>query len=200
VAIALTSPARRDLDAAPGVTHPLGARLVPDEALLEQFRQGEAGAFRALVGRYAGEILSYATRLVGDRTWAEDLTQEVFVKLSTRPPTNPTNGLRPWLYAVAKNQCLDFLKKRERRVEPLVTDAMPCPRPGPEAATENVELRERVTRTLDSLPDEQREAFVLCVLQGLSYEDAASVAGCSVKTLSSRLARARERFRLEVLS
>src|SRR5262245_28547080 len=107
----MTTPARGDAHEAPGVTQPPGARLVPDEILLEQFARGEAAAFRALVGRYAGEILTYATRLVGDRTTAEDLTQEVFVKLSLRAPTALANGLRPWLYTVAKNQCLDFLKR-----------------------------------------------------------------------------------------
>lgn len=198
MALVLTSSARNDSSTAPGALAP-GARLVPDEALLEQFKRGEAPAFRALVGRYAGEILSYTTRLVRDRTWAEDLTQEVFVKLSTRPPATAAHGLRPWLYAVAKNQCLDFLKRRTPRAEPLAPDAVACPRPGPEETTESRELHQRVAKTLDALPEEQRESFVLCVLQGLSYEDAAVVAGCSVKTLSSRLARARERFRAELL-
>ena len=184
MALVLTKPARGEAaKEAPGTKLAPGAPLVPDETLLEQFRRGEPGAFRSLVGRYAGEILSYATRLVGDRAWAEDLTQEVFVKLSQRPPATLANGLRPWLYAVAKNQCLDFLKRRLIAVR----------------ACESIALEERVAKTLGALPEEQREAFVLCVLQGLSYEDAAVVAGCSVKTLSSRLARARERFRIKLL-
>ncbi|MCI0340410.1 MAG: sigma-70 family RNA polymerase sigma factor [Planctomycetales bacterium] len=184
-----------------------------DEALMASFQGGDRGAYRTLVDRHAGEILNYATRLVGDRGWAEDLTQDVFLRLWLKGSTfKAESKLSTWLYRVARNACLDFLKRRKH--EPRLRDPAPGPASsseypalrleaedpagGPERALERAELRGRVEAAIAALPERFRAPFVLCVLQGLSYDEAGAVLGCSVKTVSSRLSRARTRFRKAV--
>ncbi len=184
-----------------------------DEALMAAFQRGDRGAYRTLVDRHAGEILNYVGRLVGDRGWAEDLTQDVFLRLWLKGSTfKAESKLSTWLYRVARNACLDFLKRRKH--EPRLRDPAPGPASsseypalrletadpmgGPERALERAEVKERVEAAIASLPERFRAPFVLCVLQGLSYEEAGAALGCSVKTVSSRLSRARTRFRKAV--
>lgn len=170
---------------------------VPDEALVASFLAGDRNAYRAIVLRYARLLIAYATRLTGDAGTAEDVAQEAFLRLYTKAQELRADRLRPWLYTVARNACLDALRRRRRDPHSLpdAAPSLPGDEPEPSDDLERRELRERVDSALAQLNDDQRNAFILCVLQNLSYEDAARVLGCSVKTLSSRLVRARERFR-----
>jgi RNA polymerase sigma-70 factor (ECF subfamily) len=177
-----------------------------DEQLMVRFQAGDRLAYRLLVERYSRELLAFTARLLGDRIWAEDLTQDVFLRLYQKAHTfRAESKLATWLYRVARNACYDHLKRRKhepRLLPPVGGDgesggvADPAAvEPTPPRRLEQAELRERVEAALAALPPRFREPFVLVVLQGLSYDDAARVAGCSVKTLSSRLSRARTRFR-----
>lgn len=180
-----------------------------DEALMLGVQAGDRAAYHALVERFTGEILSYATRLLRDRTWAEDLTQEVFLRLFQKAYTfRAESKVSTWLYRVARNACFDHLKRRKHEPRPMAPrgtgdpdepgGGLPDPldgQPGPPRQLEQAELKERVTAALATLPERFRAPFVLVVLQGLSYDEAGAILGCSVKTLSSRLSRARDRFR-----
>jgi RNA polymerase sigma-70 factor (ECF subfamily) len=170
-----------------------------DEALMSRVQRGDRGAFHLLVERHARGVLQHVARVVRDRASAEDLAQEAFVRLWTRSDSYRSESrVAAWLHAIARNACLDFLKRRRR--EPALEEASDLAdrSSGPAGRLERDELAARVRAAVASLPDPFREPFELCVLQGLSYEDAARVLGCSVKTLSSRLARARERVRTEL--
>lgn len=188
------------------------AHELTDEALMVRFQGGDRLAYRLLVERYSREITAFTARLLGDRVWAEDLTQDVFLKLYQKGHTfRAESKLSTWLYRVARNACYDFMKRRkhEPRLMPTgghdssarPTAMLPEPvsgQAGPSRRLEQAEVKEHVMAALDALPKRFRDPFVLVVLQGKSYDVAAELVGCSVKTLSSRLSRARNRFRIAI--
>ncbi len=184
-------------------------KTVPDRALVEALQKGDRDAFRELMSRHKGGITSYLYRRVADRYWAEDLAQEVFLRAFRKIGTFKSQArFSTWLYRIAHNLSIDFLKRR--KLEPRLknmgggeTEGAPPFEveafgndPGEEAVRR--ELREKVLETVQGLAKKYRDVFVLCTLQGLSYEEAAEVLDLSVKTVSSRLCRARKRFKARV--
>ena len=177
-----------------------------DETLMVRLMGGQDAAFEALHDRYAGRIHNFIGRFVGDRQWAEDLTQEVFLKLYRNPSAfDPRKRFLTWIFAVARNACIDFLRLKKLPVLPMspgedgersVLEPEAGARHDPVERAASTELDERVQQVVNTLSPKLREVFVLCAVQGLSYEDAAEIIGCPVKTVSSRLSRARERFYL----
>jgi RNA polymerase sigma-70 factor (ECF subfamily) len=164
---------------------------------------GDRQAFDRLYERYDGRIRSFVFRFVGDREAAEDLTQEVFLKVYRNPRSfDPRGRFVTWIFAVARNACIDFLRLKKLPLaasnpgddgECTLDPAAPEWH-APEESVLLKELEERMNEILATLSTKLREVFVLCAVQGLSYEEAAAVIGCPVKTVSSRLSRAREQF------
>lgn len=174
-----------------------------DEVLMVRVSEGDLAAYEALYNRYKTRILTFVHRLVGDREWAEDLTQEVFLKVYRSPRSfDPRNRFMTWLFAVARNLAIDFLRRKrpsaslasgDRDDEPAI-EVEADGAEGPVDSTLMNELEERMQVVLMTLSDKLREVFVLCAMQGLSYEEVAQIVKCPAKTVSSRLSRARERF------
>lgn len=165
---------------------------------------GEREAFDRLFERYGGRMRSFIFRFVGDREVAEDLCQEVFLKLYRNPRAfDPRGRFMTWIFAVARNACIDFLRLKKLPLVPVgagneeddrqVEPSAPVGHAPDETAVHH-ELKERMQDVLSTLSNKLREVFVLCAIQGLSYEDAAEIIGCPVKTVSSRLSRARDQF------
>jgi RNA polymerase sigma-70 factor (ECF subfamily) len=176
-----------------------------DEALMVRLMDGDLGAFDALYQRHASRIRGFIQRFVGDRDWSDDLTQEVFLKVYRNPRAfDPRGRFLTWIYAVARNACIDFLRLKKLPSVPLgggardesdgVIEPATAPYAGPDSLALQNELEGRVREVVGTLSVKLREVFVLCAIQGLSYEDAAEIIGCPVKTVSSRLSRARDRF------
>ena len=93
---------------------------LPDDELARRFREGDAAAFEALIDRYSRSIYNFALRLMGDPADAEDAAQQTFIQaFESLPPSRPDASLRPWLFQVARNKCIDLLRKR--RTIPLST-------------------------------------------------------------------------------
>ncbi len=179
------------------------AQEASDEVLMVRVAEGDSAAYETLYQRYKSRILTFVMRYVGDREWAEDLCQEVFLRLYRNPRAfDPRNRFSTWLFTVARNLSIDFLRRKRPAVslDSGADEDMPRVEPsGPEAdrpldRTLLRELEGNIQHTLNGLSDKLREVFILCALQGLSYEDVAQIVGCPAKTVSSRLARARERF------
>lgn len=174
-----------------------------DEVLMVRLAEGDLGAYETLYARYKNRILTFVYRYAGDRDWAEDLTQEVFLKLYRSPRSfDPRNRFVTWLFAVARNLTIDFLRRR-KPVVPLVVEGEDGEFMVPHESAEGdspmdmlllKEMEENLQRVLLTLSDKLREVFILCAIQGLSYEEVARIVGCPPKTVSSRLSRARERF------
>lgn len=176
-----------------------------DEALMVRLMDGSLSAFDSLYARHAGRIHTFIDRFTGDAEAADDLTQEVFLKVYRNPRLfDPRGRFLTWVYAVARNACIDFLRLKRLPTVPIAGggsdddagfyDPPTVAHEGPEAHALDGEMQQRVQALSAKLSRKLREVFVLCAVQGLSYEDAAQIIGCPVKTVSSRLSRARERF------
>jgi RNA polymerase sigma-70 factor (ECF subfamily) len=142
--------------------------------------------------------------LLGDSIAAEDVAQDSFLALYRHLHQVLTAAFRPWLFRVARNLCLDQLRRRKFKLS-LFRDLQKdddnpfTPVDGdnisPDAVAETKEAKAAIEQAIEELPLKFREAFLLCEVEGLSYEDAAAVMGCPVKTVSTRLFRARQRFK-----
>jgi len=171
-----------------------------DEALAARIAAGEGAAFDQLVVRWRDRIVDLAHLMTGDRDAAEDIGQEVFLRLFRRPEAyDPSRPFAAWICTVARNLCHDRFRRESTRsryqhdaVESRGFGPVPAPSPAEAAAASEAEARLRAA--IAGLPGRFRDAYVLCAVRGLSYEEAARVCGCPTKTVSTRLARARRRL------
>ena len=160
-------------------------------------------AYHRALAEHADSLKAYAARLLGDSTAAEDVAQDAFLALYRHLNQVPTAAFRPWLFRVARNLCLDQLRRRKFKLslfrdlqkdedQPFTPHDPQSVRPDQIAETR--EANQAIEQAIGELPAKFREAFLLCEVEGMSYEDAAAVMGCPVKTVSTRLFRARQRF------
>lgn len=180
------------------------ATEITNDGLLRRIIAGDEEAFKLLYRRTQPAIYRYALRMSGNPAMAEDVTQEVFMALIRDTKRfDPSRGtLGGFLFGVARNH----LRKRweqERRSVPLAADVeesgLPSPaRPNgngfPAGAHEELvssETAARVREAIATLPENYREAVVLCELEEMSYEEAAAALDCPIGTVRSRLHRAR---------
>lgn len=167
-----------------------------DPALIDAFRQGDEFAFVALYDRYKGAIYAYCAKMLLDRTAAEDLLQETFARAyEHRERLLNSTSFKAWLFTIARNQCLNALRKKGREVgfepeapEPPARGATPF---GHLLKSEQAEL---VSRTLDQLSPSYREVVVLREYQNLSYAEIAAVTKTTESSVKSRLFKARRKI------
>lgn len=168
----------------------------PDVELILAFQHGDDGAFESLYGRHHRPVLNVAYRLLGDRDTAEDIAQEVFLKLYTSPKSyKPTARLSTWLYRVTCNACIDEMRRKQTVPTELAQDdnLQAFDRAAsPESAAESNELARAVRAAIMSLPEKQRIAVILQRYEGLSYQEIAEVLKTSVSAVESLLFRARD--------
>jgi len=167
-----------------------------DETLMVRVGQGDHEACRTLVERHLGRIVAFAARTLGSRAEAEDVAQEVFLRLWTNARRWRTGEGRrtTWLHRVAMNLCLDRLARR--REAPLDVAPEPIdPRPGAPLLLQREAVGHRIAAELAALPPQQRIAITLCHYQDLRNIEAADVMGISVEALESLLARGRRTLR-----
>jgi RNA polymerase sigma-70 factor (ECF subfamily) len=169
----------------------------------------EAVAFNRAIADHAEGLKTYAMRMLGDGILAEDIAQDAFLALYRHLSQVPAAAFRPWLYRVTRNLCLDHLRRRKFKLK-LFRDVAPRdaeerdPVPvdasadRPDEVAQVRETQAAVEAAIQQLPVKFRDAFLLCEMQGLSYEDASAILKCPVKTVSTRLFRARQRFRAAV--
>ncbi|KPK50940.1 MAG: hypothetical protein AMJ63_13455 [Myxococcales bacterium SG8_38_1] len=177
-----------------------------DEALLSGYREGDAAAFEALLGRYRGPLFSVVLRSVRDRGRAEEIYQDVWMKVIERCDDFRGDAkFSTWLYTIARNLCIDHQRKMKFRLHASLDQpqagsdraiAARAPNPGPstEALAAGGLLRERIASAVERLPDEQREVFLLRQLQGLAFHEIAEVVGVPANTVKSRMRYALERL------
>ena len=159
-------------------------REASDEDLVRQVRRGEIGAFDVLYARYSRRLFSYLLHLVGDRGWAEDLLQEVFLTALRSDALELAPGkFGGWLFTVARNRALSVNRKESRRVE--VDDAPPMPTPEAEVARkETIAL---LSEAIDALSEQHRDVLILKEVAGLTYRQIAAVQNVPEGTAKSRL-------------
>ena len=157
--------------------------------------QGDASACRTLVQRHLPRVVAFAQRVLGDAAEAEDVAQEVFVRVWTSAPRwEPRAQLSTWLHRVAMNFCLDRLaRRREQSLDDVPEPLDPRPSPASQAAARD--LGRHVQVALLALPERQRIAITLCHHQGFSSREAAEILGVGERALESLLARGRRAVR-----
>ncbi len=171
---------------------------IPDEELLQQMMAGDEGAFIVLYRRWQSSLYRFSLRMCGSEALAEDVTQEVFMILMREGGRYDANkgSLSAYLYGIARFQVLRKIQ-RERTMVSLdaddseMTEEMMTTSFDPLLDLSRAETVHSVRAAIGVLPVHYREVVVLCDLQELSYADAATVLGCAIGTVRSRLHRAR---------
>jgi RNA polymerase sigma-70 factor, ECF subfamily len=182
-------------------------RLADDSAIVTAFLGGEERAFQELVERYQTRLLNFIYRTIGDRDRAEDLVQEVFIRVYRHLHRfDRSKKFSTWVYTIASNLAKNELRNRSR--SPLVLfqtiqgtnddEDRPVQFEDTTARPDDMyrkrHLRELVEQTVAQLPEHHRQVFVLRELEGKSYEEIAEITDCNLGTVKSRLNRARTAF------
>jgi RNA polymerase sigma-70 factor (ECF subfamily) len=166
-----------------------------DGALVKRTLDGDARAFTELVDRHAAACLRFAGRMLGDRSEAEDVAQETFLRaFKALEAYDDRLPFRTWLFSILINRCRTMMSQRMRRERRVVFDNDALDRSSVEAAQSSMELREELNHAIAALSPEQREAFLLRHVEELSYEEIMSVTGAGMSALKMRVKRACERL------
>ncbi len=173
-----------------------------DEALVLRYQRGDLAAFELLVERHRVGVLRFLARFLQDRTRAEDLAQECWLRfIGAAPRWTPQARFRTWLFAVARNLAADEARRMaHRRSSPL--DDPPghavellAPGRSPEEAAFDLLIQPVLKAAIAGLPAEQREVFLLREYEGVPFAEIAEITGAPVPTVKSRMRYALEALR-----
>ena len=169
----------------------------PDLALLRKAQRGDERAFTVIVRAYEVPVFNYVLRTVGDRALAEDLTQDIFLRIfQGLPGFSLRSRFTTWLFQVAKNRVLDELRARERRPRRAIPidDAPPIDVVDP--PVERLETIDAVWRAVAALNPDLKMALLLRDVVGLPYTEIADSLEITLATVKWRIYRAREEVQL----
>jgi len=178
-----------------------------DEELVVAYQRGDPQAFETLLGRHERGIFNFCLRMLGSPMEAEEVTQESFLRfIGAASRYRPESAFRNYLYRIARNLCLDLLRKRARRgLQPAeaaghdgTLESVPNGNPGPDELAHDRRTRQTLQRALRALPVEQREVFLLKEVRDLKLEDVAAVTGANINTVKSRLRYALQGLRAQL--
>lgn len=185
-----------------------------DEQLLDAYRQGDEPALEALIERYRRELHGFLVRLLGNHASADDVFQEAFLQVHLSADTfDATRRFKPWLFTIAANKARDYYRKNARQAAvkdlsaPLrgghspandgnfsLGDIIEAHVPDADSAMRDTELRQRVRKTVESMPYLTREILIMAYFQRLSYNQLADALGIPLGTVKSRLHAAVAQF------
>jgi len=182
---------------------------ISDEELVRSFLDGDSAAFEELVNRYESTIMNMAYRLLGNRSDASDVCQEVFVLLLRKLGSFRGEAkFSTWLYRVSLNACHDHARRMKRHISlsespgedlPEMEQRLPDSRIDlPEISVERAELQETVQECISRLPYKFKEVIYLHDIRGYNYKEVAEILDISLGTVKSRLNRARNRLAKEL--
>jgi RNA polymerase sigma-70 factor (ECF subfamily) len=167
----------------------------PERGAESRAEQWVAPSWDEIVRTHADRVYRLAYRLSGNRSDAEDLTQETFVRVFRSLADYTPGTFEGWLHRITTNLFLDMVRRRQKiRFDALAEDAserLATSEPGPERAYEQNNLDPDIQHALDALPADFRAAVVLCDLEGLTYEEIALTLNVKVGTVRSRIHRGR---------
>ncbi|WP_245654539.1 RNA polymerase sigma factor SigE [Streptomyces violens] len=156
-------------------------------------------SWEEIVSTHSARVYRLAYRLTGNQHDAEDLTQEVFVRVFRSLSTYTPGTFEGWLHRITTNLFLDMVRRRQRiRFDALGDDAaerLPSREAGPQQQFNDTHFDADVQQALDTLAPEFRAAVVLCDIEGLSYEEIAATLGVKLGTVRSRIHRGRSHLR-----
>ena len=183
----------------------MSVQLDPDAALMLRVKRGDRAAFTGLVEKYQQPVLNFVFRSLRDEAEAEDVAQNVFLQVfKSRARYERTAKFSTWLFTIARNLCLNEIRRRSRHPAESLEETHPENEDQPTRQyedrktflpTENVlhgELAAKIEAALAELPEAQRTAILLCRQDELSYEEIAEVLDCSLSATTSLIHRGRE--------
>jgi RNA polymerase sigma-70 factor, ECF subfamily len=169
----------------------------PDLGVLRKAQKGDERAFSLIVRAYETPVFNYVFRLVGDRTLAEDLTQEVFLRVfQGLPKFSLRCRFTTWLFQVTKNRVLDELRANERRPRAAVALEDLPPLEVVDQPFERMEAIDAVWRAVNDLNEDLKMALLLRDIVGLSYTEIADALEVTLATVKWRIYKAREDVQL----
>jgi RNA polymerase sigma-70 factor (ECF subfamily) len=193
---------------APGREAPVTSEAT-DEALMIRFQRGDRAAFAVLVRRHQTALYNFSLRHLRVTSVAEDVVQDAFVRVVQNAAEFKHEArFTTWLYTIARNLCIDQLRKREHRKHPsLDQSAAGEEGEGPtlgertadhrsnvEREATGSELKERIARAVEGLPEDQREVFLMREVANLPFKEIADVIGVPENTVKSRMRYALEKL------
>ena len=166
-----------------------------DASLVRSVLDGNAAAFTTLVDRHSRVCLRFATRMLGNREDAEDVTQETFVRAyGALPRYDGSTAFRTWLMTILVNRCRTALQTRRRRDARVVADEGALATAVAATNWHDPALRHAIEQALARLEPTQREAFLLKHVEQLSYDEMSAMTGVGISALKMRVQRACERL------
>jgi RNA polymerase sigma-70 factor, ECF subfamily len=185
--------------------------LDPDAALMLRVKQGDLAAFEELIEKYKQPITNLIYRTIRDATEAEDLAQNVFVQaFKSAERYRVSAKFSTWLFTIARNLCLNELRRRSRHPADSLDMSHPDQEDQPLRQYEDKrelsapdrllqdELGTKIDQAIAALPENQRTALLLCREEELSYEDIAEILGCSLSATKSLIHRGRETLKQQL--
>ncbi|MPQ96639.1 sigma-70 family RNA polymerase sigma factor [Modestobacter sp. I12A-02628] len=163
-----------------------------DATLVARARDGDAAAFEQLLDRYQAPLYRLAVRMLADRAEAEDVVQEVFLRLWRRlPEIREDAAVVGWLYRSATNRCLNVIRARRPVADVDLDEREATGTPLPERAAETAQALTALGSALQRITPEQRAAWLLREVHERSYAEIADILGTSVVAVRGRIARSR---------
>jgi RNA polymerase sigma-70 factor (ECF subfamily) len=165
----------------------------PDPLVLRKAQRGDERAFAVLVNTYELPVFNYVFRMVGDRALAEDLTQDIFLRIyQGLPQFSLRCRFTTWIFQIAKNRVLDDLRARERKPRSIVSVDDAPPLEVVDAPVEQTEAIDALWRAVEALSPDLKMALLLRDITGLSYNEIADSLEVTLATVKWRIFKARE--------
>lgn len=172
--------------------------------IMSDVAEGNLTEFREIVEFYKRPLINFITRFIGDKTEAEDIAQDVFLKVfKAARHYRPESKFKTWLFTIASNICLNHIRDNKNR--PQIMDTFELNEAGflaiapdnycPEKIYENKEIIKVIRNAIRYLPKKQRIALLLQKYNGFSYNEISEIMGCSVSAVESLIQRARQNLK-----
>ncbi|NLU10097.1 MAG: sigma-70 family RNA polymerase sigma factor [Tepidanaerobacter acetatoxydans] len=170
-----------------------------EKDLVRRAKRGDISAFEDLISGYEKKVYNTAYRFFNNAEDAMDVSQEIFIKVFTSLRRfREDSSFSTWLYRIAVNTCIDFLRKKREDVLPIKEEIVMDDKIElgfhtelPEEFVEKQEAKQAIMKAISTLPEEQRICIILRDVQGFSYTEISDILSCSLGTVKSRLFRGR---------
>ena len=167
-----------------------------DAAIVARIMGGDVEAYAMLVTRYRPRLSRYALRMLGNREDAQEALQDAFIRAYRAiGRCDDPERFGSWLFSILVNRCRTAGARSTRRARTFVSDEVATRSAAESHPAEQAAWREEIERALAQLDSDQREAFLLKHVEGLSYEEMAEITGAGVSALKMRVKRACDRLR-----
>lgn len=184
-----------------------GMRNLTDEEVMVSYQKGEAKAMDELLYRFKNPIYRFALRLSQDPSEAQDIAQEVFLRVhQNRDIYRPIGKFRTWIFSIAHNLCISKLRKQKwlvfwprKKDDPEELVEFESPGPSPQAALSGQEVNSILKECVQSLPFLQKEALILREYEGLDYQEISRILKKSLGTIKTLIRRARINLKTKLL-